>query len=285
MKKSTKEEFIQSITLDPCDSSRHLAYSEFLHEQNLSFSAFAEYQTAIYLGASKNAEHEFKLREKIPDLLELDYNTYFRLKSLANKLYSLKTENEKVSVLDIGGGPGYLASFLDDSFKYCLAEPQNNGLDGMNLPFSENSFDYVVASHVFEHIPQKDRELFLSNMLKIASRGVILTNPFFIEGTSEQERLELALEITKQTWAKEHLDCGLPKLEEVKEFALKYGKNIEITPNGSLMTATAYVYLGHYANMAGLKQEYRKINQFFNQNYFDISTNEKYPVEYIVYIH
>jgi ubiquinone/menaquinone biosynthesis C-methylase UbiE len=184
----------------------------------------------------------------------------------------------------VGGGNGQLASFLDDTFKYCLAEPQHNGLDGRTLPFKENSFDYVVASHVFEHIPQKDRELFVNNMLKIASKGIILVNPFHIEGTFEKERMELALKIINQKWIQEHLDCGLPNLEELKDFANKHKKNIEITPNGSGMTAMAYMYLAHYANKAGKRKEYKEINKFYNQNYFNFSTNDKFPVEYIIYI-
>lgn len=284
MLENKQEEFIKSIILDSCNPNKHLSYSKFLHKKGRDFLAFAEYKTAKYLGANKDIEYETQLKEKIPDLLELDYNGYFRLKSLANKLYSLKTDEQNISILDIGGGDGILSSFLNDTFKYCLAEPQSNGLDGTNLPFTENSFDYVVASHVFEHIPQKDRELFLNNMLKTASKGIILINPFYIEGTFVEARLELALEITKQKWVKEHLDCGLPKIEVVKEFANKYNKNIEITPNGSLTTAMTYVYLNHYSNASGKRQEYKKINKFYNQNYFNISTNEKYPVEYIVYI-
>lgn len=284
MIKENKKTHIEQIIADPLNPNVHLKYSKFLHGIGLDFLALAEYKASIYLGINRNAEYETQLKARLPDLLELDYNVYFRLKSLTNKLNSLKTSNENISVLDVGGGNGQLASFLDDSFDYSLAEPQHNGLDGRVLPFKENSFDYVVASHVFEHIPQKDRDLFVNNMLKIASKGIILINPFHIEGTFEKERMELALEIINQQWIQEHLDCGLPDLEELKVFANKYNKNIEITPNGSGMTAMAYMYLAHYANMAGKRKEYKEINKFYNQNYFNFSTNEKFPVEYIVHI-
>lgn len=252
MTKENKKTHIEQIISNPLNPNIHLKYSKFLHGIGLDFLALAEYKASIYLGVDRNTEYETQLKVKLPDLLELDYNVYFRLKSLTNKLNSLKTSNENISVLDVAGGNGQLASFLDDSlFDYCLAEAQHNGLDGKILPFKENSFDYVVASHVFEHIPQKDRDLFVNNMLKIASKDIILINSFHIEGTFEKERMELALEIINQQGIQEHLDCGLPDLEELKVFANKYNKNIEITPNGSGMTAMAYMYLEHYANMAG----------------------------------
>ena len=41
--------------------------------------------------------------------------------------------------------------------------------DGVNFPFPDKSFDYVICSHVLEHVP--DVEHFLSEVFRVAKRG------------------------------------------------------------------------------------------------------------------
>lgn len=41
--------------------------------------------------------------------------------------------------------------------------------DGHKFPFEDNSFDYVICSHVLEHIPNVD--FFLSEIYRVAKRG------------------------------------------------------------------------------------------------------------------
>lgn len=43
--------------------------------------------------------------------------------------------------------------------------------DGVKFPFQENEFDYVICSHVIEHV--EDVEYFLNEMFRIAKRGYI----------------------------------------------------------------------------------------------------------------
>jgi SAM-dependent methyltransferase len=43
--------------------------------------------------------------------------------------------------------------------------------DGSVFPFADKSYDYIVCSHVLEHVP--DVELFLSEMTRVAQRGYI----------------------------------------------------------------------------------------------------------------
>ena len=57
-----------------------------------------------------------------------------------------------------------LASFIPDA-SYCLVDPSTNGISGVNLPFSNGTFDYVVSCHVLEHIPSGDRNTFLDQLL------------------------------------------------------------------------------------------------------------------------
>ena len=111
-------------------------------------------------------------------------------------------------MLDVGGGEGLLAQFLDEAkFEYCLAEPTVNGISGIALPFAPKSFDIVVSCHVLEHIPIDDRVVFLDNLVNQARKAVVFLNPFEVPKTHVTERLKLLISITGADWAKEHLDA------------------------------------------------------------------------------
>ena len=47
--------------------------------------------------------------------------------------------------------------------------------DGGNLPFADNSVDFVLSDNVIEHVP--DRERFAAEVMRVARRGVFLTTP------------------------------------------------------------------------------------------------------------
>ena len=45
--------------------------------------------------------------------------------------------------------------------------------DGGKFPFMDNEFDYVICSHVLEHIEKQDLDLFLLELQRVAKRGYI----------------------------------------------------------------------------------------------------------------
>lgn len=51
--------------------------------------------------------------------------------------------------------------------------------DATKLPFKDKSFDYVIASHVLEHMP--DPEIFLSELQRVGRAGYIETPNFICE--------------------------------------------------------------------------------------------------------
>ena len=222
-----------------------------------------------------------KLKKHEPiSLTNFNHNRYFRLKTIADHITKLY-DRTNVSVLDIGGGDGALSLFLPDSH-YVLAEPNVNGLSIDAFP--EKSFDVVVACHVLEHIPVPERDKFLEGMLSKARDYVILLNPFYQPEGFDEERLKLIIEITNSSWAKEHLDCTLPTLDEIKAFASGRNCKIRTFPNGSMATTLAFVYLEHYASLAVRKKELKKINNFYNTLMYDKLTNPLLPTAYIIEI-
>ena len=306
----------KQIIKNPADPFLHKQLGDGYGKQKRWIEAIAEYRTSLSLGAVDksidlsiaNAYSAFgqvelarSVLEKIwsndndkavrrvaavqskwkmasQPLSEFNHNRYYRLKTIADHITELYG-NTAVSILDIGGGDGALSLFLPDCH-YVLAEPTVNGLSVNDFP--EKSFDIVVACHVLEHIATDERGRFLDKLASRAKHYVILLNPFFQPEGHVEERLKLIIELTDSPWAREHLDCTLPKIEEIEDFAVSHNYELRIFPNGSLATTLAFVFLDHYAHLAGRKKELEKINSFFNTLLFSRLTDSKVPTGYLV---
>jgi len=275
---------VRSLANDPLNANLHLQYAIDASKAGRCYLAYAELKTAQYLGARPEATEKLlhAFRQALPDPLSMNHNQYFRFSSLSSEIVD-RAGRTNVSILDVGGGDGWLASFIPDA-SYCLAEPTLNGISGTDLPFPNHSFDYVVSCHVLEHIPLNERTLFLDQTLAKAKRGVILLNPFHVEGTHIDERLRLFIEITGAQWAKEHLDCTLPKVDDVRSYADHRRLEICIKPNGTLTTTMAFVFIDYFAGKAECYEDWKKVNVFFNEKYTNILDSPQYPNSYLIYL-
>lgn len=83
---------------------------------------------------------------------------------------------EQRALLDLGGGTGELVNFLPHNLKVTIADPSEAMLkkgrektfaqpvehvlaDGANLPFADNSFDYLTISDALHHFREVDKAL------------------------------------------------------------------------------------------------------------------------------
>ena len=276
--------FVNKISMEPLNAALHLQYAVYALKRSRPYLALAELKTAEYLGASDGEIQKYRntIIASMPQPEILDHNQYFRFKTLSSELNSRSDERD-YSVLDVGGGQGQLASFIPEA-SYCLAEPGVNGISGTNLPFPDRSFDYVVSCHVLEHIPVENRKLFLDQLLSKSRYGLILLNPFHVEGSHVEDRLELVIDVTGAAWAKEHLECTLPHLEYIKQYAKEKKLEVNIRPNGTLTTTMALVFVDYFARKSWSKPDLDKINKFFNMKFGDILDSENYPTGYLVYL-
>lgn len=135
------------------------------------------------------------------------------------------------SILEVGSGAIGLAPYIDQ--QVIGADKNFDGkshpklkqvvADAVNLPFADHSFDYVVSSDVLEHISPDKRQKAIDEWLRVAKKELILAFP---EGEkSEIHDKELYEEFKKQgifdyseKFFKEHLEFGLPRIEEVKKW-------------------------------------------------------------------
>ena len=93
-------------------------------------------------------------------------------KSHIDKILS---EKKNWKILDIGCGfnPNQYATTICDvlDLKEKYSDKKFVKLDNENLPFADNEFDFVIASHVLEHV--KDPTNFLNEISRVANQGYI----------------------------------------------------------------------------------------------------------------
>lgn len=118
------------------------------------------------LGRALGLLRSFPLEQTAPATFygQLADDTLAQLRALWTD--AVGTSFSDLSVLDVGGGPGYFsAAFSQAGCDYYSVEPSLTELesaalttervvrgDGRHLPFADNSFDLVFSSNVVEHI-------------------------------------------------------------------------------------------------------------------------------------
>ena len=92
-----------------------------------------------------------------------------------NYIQKILSENKSWKVLDIGCG--YTANEYANTI--CDVQDLSNfykdkefiKLNDKNLPFEDNHFDFVIASHVIEHV--EDIKFFISELERVSKKGYI----------------------------------------------------------------------------------------------------------------
>ncbi len=128
-------------------------------------------------------------------------------------------------VLDVGG-EGALSGFLKD--KRVVSVNIFSGTvmaTGMELPFRDGSCEAVVSADTREHIPKAKRHPFIDEMLRVASRRVVICAPLGTEGHIEHEKYiyeKSKLDEASRKYLAEHIGFGLPTPEELLSMAARY---------------------------------------------------------------
>jgi len=164
-------------------------------------------------------------------------------------------------ILDVGSGTkggvkylGYPVIGLDREFVGDIAE----GLtpvrgDGLQLPFKDKSFDYVLSVDNLEHIPPDLRPLLIGEIMRVAKRRVFLTIPcgaFAEEQDRRLDRLYLRTHGERFPFFCEHVNYGLPEENEILELLQRSGReknivirSLSVIPNVNIVIREVYMRL------------------------------------------
>ena len=92
-----------------------------------------------------------------------------------NYIQTILSKNSNWKILDIGCG------YSANEFANTICDVQDLSkfyegknfvkLDGNRLPFEDNHFDFVIASHVLEHV--EDYKFFISELERVSNKGYI----------------------------------------------------------------------------------------------------------------
>jgi SAM-dependent methyltransferase len=114
------------------------------------------------------------------------------------------------SVLDVGCGNGYLVEYLRERGIQALGLDfseyagtttqyfvQHDATQG--LPFDDETFDVVISSDFFEHLPEDKIDFVKNEMLRVGKKVIALV------GTKNEKIDNTHLTIKKKSWWKEKL--------------------------------------------------------------------------------
>lgn len=168
---------------------------------------------------------------------------------VVKEIKQLNAENSPV--LEVGSGINGISDYyagevigIDKDFSKTAAIKNENIMHkkGLvtNIPFLDNSFEYVVCSDTLEHLPDKSREVAVGELIRVTKVGGVLFLGFpqgdlsgFVEGILR--KIYFFTHQTNHPWLAEHLQYQLPNTSAVDQYLKKlHVKSIRKTGNVNL---------------------------------------------------
>ncbi len=95
-------------------------------------------------------------------------------------------------------------------------------MDGTQLELPDNSFDFIIALDVLEHISEEKRKSFLENANRVAKKDAIISFPYNNNLVYDAEKrinsFYKTIFGTNFIWLEEHMSNGLPDIKKTINF-------------------------------------------------------------------
>lgn len=222
-------------------------------------------------------------------LSDYPFDLYQRTRDIREtvEIIAAQTGEEKLKILDVGGfrvdadnrGELLLREFLPQHEIVALdmMEAAAHGYvrgDGTQLPFKDKSFDVVVTSDVYEHVPPEERELFIDNLLRVSAGYVVLGAPFYSERTALAESIvyEYVRKVlhARQEQLKEHIENNLPDPVQLQEMLDKREVVFTLFNSGNLNGWLTMMLVEHYLMSIPETDTLRtQLNRYYNTSFFE----------------
>jgi glycosyltransferase involved in cell wall biosynthesis len=155
------------------------------------------------------------------------YQRYHTASSLINKV---RKPEERFRILEVGANVhanlAYFLTedelvFLDQSFDSDNLDQRFVLGDATKMQFQDNAFDYIISLDVLEHIPDSKRSVFFNELVRVSKYGLLLSFPYKSQAVEEAEKAVNQYNIdlfgVDHPWLKEHIDNGLPNIDDILE--------------------------------------------------------------------
>ena len=211
-------------------------------------------------------------------LASLPFDLYQRHKLVQETVERIRDGRPRLSILDVGGSPGYLRAFLprDQVVVVDREGPAQEVVliaEALALPFADRAFDVVVSLDTLEHVPRSGRADFVKELGRVTRDALLLTAPFDGSRVSEAESilagfLRYRLKIDHR-FLEEHLEHGLPDRQAISRAISRQVGPVVAIPNGCLdrwllMMGLSF-YLDADPNLGVLK---RQVSALYNRSYY-----------------
>ncbi|WP_252254643.1 glycosyltransferase [Clostridium sp. ZBS12] len=224
--------------------------------------------------------------------MAITFDQYQRYKTIEIIVKSVKEyyKIDKLNILEVGSNEQLnLEKFLpDENITYSDLEiPKNISnnsrfiiADATNLSdIRNNEYDIVVSSDVFEHIPDNKRKDFLNETSRVAKLVNINCFPFNSEAVESAEIRANEYYKTMfgidHIWLKEHIDNGLPDINNVKRILEDSNKNYFMFEHGDVFLweeiTKALSFSEYIPELSPLMQ---RIEELYQQNIFKYDVGE-----------
>ena len=217
-------------------------------------------------------------------MIDIIFDQYQRYKNAQIIINSIRKENETFNILEVGANEHKnLEKFLpSDKVTYldiCVPEKLQNAPqyilgDATNMDFDDNAYDIVIALDVYEHIPKDRRKNFIDELHRVCKKVAVISAPFNKQEVSlAEERCNVYYKSiigVNHLWLKEHIDNGLPDLNELEQYMNSRSIEYRCFSHGNLDTwekLTNAQSLGQVD--VGLQEYIDEINKYYNSLIFD----------------
>lgn len=223
----------------------------------------------------------------------IPFHQYQRYKVTEILLTIFRKNQESFKILEVGANqhknllkflPTDHITFLDiDLPSHLRKDPDFVEGDATDLKFKENSFDFVIALDVFEHIPFERRSFFISETYRVSKYGVLFSAPFnngFNQPSEKRISTYFSTLYKEETiWQKEHDQYGLPLLNDTINKIMSLNIHPYIFSHGSTLLWEKFIRMEILTGKnIDLLPYWELINKFYIDEVFAFDFDEKEPV-------
>jgi ubiquinone/menaquinone biosynthesis C-methylase UbiE len=189
------------------------------------------------------------------------------------------------AVLDVGGHssvlwPGFqsvASAFIPDASVFVVDVHRESGLrnyavgSGLELPFPDCTFDFVLAQDTLEHIPATERERFITELIRVGRKAVLLSFPFFTPlNTSCDKLIYRFIQLRKHVdlpALSEHLVLGLPELATIREYINRTGYRFSTWTHGNTLIWLKMMLAKSHLWAQGIPELEEVLDSVFNAHF------------------
>jgi hypothetical protein len=214
----------------------------------------------------------------------LPFDQYQRYRLVAEIIQVLEGDSDPFNVIEVGGYPPKMQDFLPGR-EITVADrveadhPGYITAEATDLPFPDNSFGVAVSLDTLEHIAPDKRELFISELCRVARGYVIIAAPFASDAVKAADRAVFefirAHAGYEQKFLKEHIDLELPDLVNTLAQMADLDLDAQVLPSGRL-DRWLFMMAAYYTLDADpdLKSALPSLMEAYNRAYYDFDKAE-----------